>query len=513
MKFASILLSAVTTLAIAISAMGMQSTAWAQQASGQLGDGVYSLQIRLNDAEHKALEPAAPAFGGFGGPPPAPRQTAPADANREHVANLFGTQFPWVRGTLSGTVGDTKFADLPCRVRYDGEFTYMMAGQSSKRTMFAECLDGKNIDGVTSFRLHTMQLDQTLLRERIAAHVFASIEATVTRTAHAEVSIVVGDSEPNFIGLYTILEAVDASFLARNNIPESSLLLQINGVNTIAYAGNDWNVYAPLFRSKSVPNKAQQDRLIAFAKLIGDAPNKEFDDKIGEFIDANSLLRYRVANSLTSNLTGLSSIGANDTLCLDADGKFHIVASQMETALGGSILAGTPEQLADLRLMRPYAGECKLIDRLMMSGTFKELYLAIVREAVNGFFAPTAMNQTIGSIETNSAKSRERETKAAEERMRQAMLAFGGVGRPPPGGGFGPPAGGAGGFAAPAPMDSKSFIAKRNESISKQLNRAENRSQRYRAPPAWISTHQATCMSPVGGVAMHRFTSARKSDL
>lgn len=94
--------------------------------------------------------------------------------------------------------------------------------------------------------------------------------------------------------------------------------------------------YAPLFRTADAASESRQARSIAFAKLISEATNEDFEAKIGEFIDTDSLLRDVAANSLTSNLTGMSSVGANDYMCLDADGRFHIVASQMETPLGGS---------------------------------------------------------------------------------------------------------------------------------------------------------------------------------
>ncbi len=106
--------------------------------------------------------------------------------------------------------------------------------------MFIELLDGHDIQGCTSLRLHTMQLDPTMVREQITSHVFAALSVPITRTAHAEVSFVVADKEPRTIGLYTALEAVDAGFLKRNEIPESSLMMQTNGLNGLQYIGDDW---------------------------------------------------------------------------------------------------------------------------------------------------------------------------------------------------------------------------------------------------------------------------------
>lgn len=431
---------------------------------GQLSDDVWKIRVNLSDDEYRALEPAVPQAG-FGGPAPPPGGQNQSDSRRETVGNLFGIQFPWVRGSVEFISGENETKSVPCRIRYDGDFTYTMAAQSPKRPMFIQLLDGHDFRGVTSFRLHTMQFDQTMLRERIASHVFASLNATVTRTAHAELSLKVGKQEPEFVGFYTILESVDANFLRRNGIPESSLLSQTNGLNTIRYAGDQWNAYAPTFRNSQPPNGKQQARIIEFTKLIDEATDEDFDAKIGDFISTDELLRYLAANSLTSNVSGMSTIGTNDFLCLDDEGRFHIIANQMETALGGSILSGSPDELTNMQVMRPYAGECKLFDRLLANEELRDRYLKIVRESVDGFFTPGKVNPLIAGLTDATANSRERETQAAAERLRKMMQAFGG------GGEFGPPLG-AGGFGPP-PMDPKTFVVKRNDSIRKQLEGSE----------------------------------------
>ncbi|MEO1618015.1 MAG: CotH kinase family protein, partial [Planctomycetota bacterium] len=450
----------------ALIAIGIASKANTQERSprlrGQLGDDVWKLRVTLSDDEYKALEPAAPQMG-FGGPAAPASGLDQSDTRRETVGNLFGIQFPWVTGSVNFTSGESEAKSLPCRIRYDGDFTYTMAAQSPKRPMFIQLLDGHDIKGVTSFRLHTMQFDQTMLRERITSHVFASLDATVTRTTHAELSLKVGEKEPKFIGLYTILEAVDAPFLRRNGIPKSSLALQTIGLNTIRYAGESWNAYVRTFRSSKRPSEKQQTRIIAFAKLINEATDEEFDAGISEFINTDELLRYLAANSLTSNVTGMSTIGTNDILCLDLEGRFHIIANQMETALGGSILSGSPDELTNLRMMRPYAAECKLFDRLLANKDLRDRYLKIVRESVDGFFTPERMNPLIAVLIEATANSRERETQAAAERLRKLIQSIGGGIVPPRGrSGFGPP-----------PMALSTFIEKRNDSIRKQLKGSE----------------------------------------
>ncbi len=430
--------------------------------AGQLGsEGVWSLRIKLTDTEFAAMEPSAPQGLAFGGQTP-PIRKADGEPARQTLPNLFGTQFPWVEGILNLTMGQSKEATegRKCRLRYDGDFTYMMAAAGPKRPLFLELLEGEPIEGSRRFRLHTMQFDPTMLRERIAAHIFATLKVPVSRVIHAEVELTVGEQKPRRIGLYAALEAVDAEFLTRNEIPATSLVMQTNGLNSMQYVGDEWTAYAPLFRAARVPTKQEQDRIIAFAKLIGDANDDEFKSRINEFIDTSALLRYVAGNSLTSNLTGFSSIGVNDYLCLAPSGRFHLVTGEMEVALSGSVLSGTPDQLANLSLTHPYSGECKLVDRLMKDVKMKDEYLKIVQDFINTSFTNESMNEVITSIEKETTDARQLEVTAAAERVRQASAGNGVIP------GFGPGMG----TAMPASLDVRTFVAKRLDSVIKQLS-------------------------------------------
>ena len=426
--------------------------------SGQFeSNSVWKMQINLSDDERAALEPAAPqGFGGPQGSGGAVPKSASKQSDREAVPNLMGMRFAWVEGTVSFDAADRR-GSAKCRLRYDGDFTYMLSATGSKRPMYLSLLDDGAIQGCTSFRLHTMQFDPTMVRERVAAFVFAELKVPVPRICHAEIQLKVGEAEPVPVGLYTVLEPVDEHFLSRHEIPRSSLVLQTNGLNSFQYLGEDWAAYAPLVRARRIPTNLEQDRIIAFTKLLGTATDDEFLTQIESFVDIDAFLRYIAAQAITSNLTGFSNIGTNDYLCLDAKtGRFQFIASETETALSGAVLSGTPEQLADLNVLHPYAGECKIVDRVLSIGNYRDQYLQIVRNAMRGAFSLERMNLVLESIELGTAESRSAETRAIAERARQMAAALGGAPGP-------------GGPQMPAPMDIRTFVLKRNESIARQL--------------------------------------------
>lgn len=425
----------------------------ALQSTGEFeAEGIWRLQIELSEIERAAMEPAVP--DGFGGQ--TPRRANPNAADRETVPNLMGMRFPWSQGQLhfdsAGIQGAAK-----CRLRYDGDFTYLLSAASPKRPMFLAMLDEANIQGSSSFRLHTMQFDPTMLRERITTFVFARLSVPVPRICFAEVQLKVGETEPVRIGLYAAKESVGEQFLKRNAISPAAFVMQTNGLGSLQYLGEEWTAYAPLFRANRAPTKSEQDRVIAFAKLLGSATDDELSAQIDSFVNVEALLRYTAAQAITSNLTGFSNIGTNDYICLDPDtGRFHFVASEIETALSGSVLAGTPEQLADLSVFHPYAGECKLIARILSSGKHNDHYRRILQNALREVFTFEGIDTQLKSIEEVTTEARAEEAKAIAARARQLASAFGGGGP-------------AGGPQAPPAMDIRTFVKKRSESIERQL--------------------------------------------
>ena len=104
--------------------------------------------------------------------------------------------------------------------------------------------------------------------------------------------------------------------------------------------GEDRAVYTSSLRPHRELSPAEFHRLIEFLNLISRSELSEFERRLPNFIQIESLLRYMVAITLTSNVTGFSNVGVNDYLCLDAkNGQFYFVASELETALGGAALS------------------------------------------------------------------------------------------------------------------------------------------------------------------------------
>jgi hypothetical protein len=154
-------------------AFGLCCTAACQSRSQAADDGqfgltkVWKLHLHIPAEEFEALQPAAPAFPGFGGPAPGPAPIPAAPkAKRESERNLFGMEFPWVRAEITAA-GQPP---LPVSVRYAGDITYFVSAGGLKRPLmirFGEKRD-ERLYGIGSLQLHAMPLDPSKAREVLA---------------------------------------------------------------------------------------------------------------------------------------------------------------------------------------------------------------------------------------------------------------------------------------------------------------------------------------------------------
>jgi putative membrane-bound dehydrogenase-like protein len=418
---------------------------------------VWKLHLQIPAEEFEALQPAAPAFPGFGGPAPGaaplPAATVPAAdrAKRESERNLFGMEFPWVRAEI--TVDS--LSPLQASVRYAGDITYFVSAGGLKRPLavrFGE-QDDQRLHDLGSLQLHSMPLDPSKAREVLALAAFRDIGVPAPRTALAEVTLTVpGKHDKAYLGLYAAIEGVDDAFLARRLKSDQGLLMKPFGVRGIDHLGNDWERYAAQYRPQRKATKAESRRVMEFAKLINQADDDEFQKRISEFVDVDALLRFLAANALTSNVESFFALGQNYHLYLDPKtNKFVFLPGDLEFSLANFLLMGSGDELSELSLTKPYPGESKLPDRLLAIPAVKEQYEKLLQELTTSVFTKDVLLERIAAMDAATKSIRDKEAQAVLAR-REPPAGFGGPGGP-----------------APQPPELKAFAEKRTASIKSQL--------------------------------------------
>jgi putative membrane-bound dehydrogenase-like protein len=411
---------------------------------------VWSIHLEIPAKEFDAMQPA---FGGGFGPPPK-KEEKKDDKKRDTEKNLFGTDFPWVEADFTADGKTLKKVG----VRYAGDITYFVSTRGLKRPLKVsfDKFSDQHFKGLSAVQLHAMPLDPSKAREALAYSIFRAAGVVAPRTAFAEVTLTVpGKHDKEYLGLFTVVENVDARFLADRFGSDKGLALKPFGIRGIDSLGDDWDRYKGQYRPQRDATKDEGKRVIEFAKLVNQATDEEFAKQIGSFIDVDAFLKFMAANALTANLESFLALGHNYTLYLDPKtNKFQFIPGDLEFALANFLLFGTADQLMDLSVIKPYPGQNKLPDRLLAIKGVNAQHQKFLKDLTATVFTKEQLIKDAEAIDRATKDIREKEAKAVAARKEPAP-------------GFGGP-GGPGGMA-PQPPDIKTFAEKRTESVAAQL--------------------------------------------
>jgi spore coat protein CotH len=426
------------------------------------GDRVFGVskvvQFHLTMSEEQ-FAGLAPAGGGQFGPPGfGPRREQPEGTHR----NMFGVDFPWSQGEL--TFDGETFKDVG--VRYKGNYTFMATARSLKKSMKLDLnrnVDGQKLDGLTMLNLHCGVSDGSKAREAFSFAFFRDAGVPAPRTAFAELTLTVpGKGDKELVGVYTLTEQVNKGFLKRHFKDGTGMLLKPEGLQAgPAHLGTNWNRYEDRYRPENTPTDEQKNRLIDFTKLISGS-DEAFAQDIGSYLDIEAFLKFIAANALLSNMDSYLGYGHNYYLYLvPGTNKFVFIPWDVDLSLATWPAVGTSEQLVQLSINHPHAGQNKLIDRLFAIPEHKERYLALIKEMTATSFTETKLLESLDEIEAELKEPMAKEAKAVAARNEGRGAGGGSGGR-----GFGM---GFGGGQFGQSMPPRRFIEKRTESVAAQL--------------------------------------------
>ena len=409
---------------------------------------LWAIHLEIPAKEYEAMQPAAAGFGAPGAPLPAPKD--PKD-KRESERNLFGTEFPWAQADLTAEGKTFKKVGL----RYSGEIAYFASSLGLKRPLkieFNKFVADQQFHDLTSLQLHAMPMDPSKSREVLAYSLFRAAGVPAPRTAFAEVTLTVpGKYDKEYLGLYTVVENVDRTFLAGRFGADKGVLMKPFQLRSVEQFGNDWNAYRGLYRPHSEPTPEEAKRIVAFARLVNSASDDAFKKEIESYLDVDEFLRFLAANAITSNLESVFALGHNYLLYLNPKtNRFVFLPGDLEFSLANFLLMGSPEQLMDLSLAHPYPGQNKLVERLLASKEVNEKYQKVLKELWEKTFVKERLLEQIEALEKITKEPLAKEKTAAAAREEVAA-------------GFGP------GGAGPQAPDLKTFVEKRSASIAAQL--------------------------------------------
>lgn len=409
---------------------------------------LWEFHITLSKAEYDAMQPPpGGGFPGFGQPPAPPPKR---DDGRQVHRNVFGVDQPWAKGSVTA---DGKTLEN-VGIRYKGNGTMLETNGKLKKSLKLDLdkHESKNrFHDLKTLNLHCGVADPSKCRETLAYQIFRNAGVPAPKTALAVVTLTVtgGKFENERLGLYTLVQQLDKSFLKEYfGKADDGLLLKPERMQTgLDYLGDDWSKYPTNFQPKRDATEAEQKRLIGFTKLLHRADDKAFAKEIGDYLDVDSFLRFMAASAVVANMDSYFTLGHNYCLYLHpGTNKFHFIPWDVDRALANFPGFGSAQQQMDLSLTKPYAS-CKLAERLMTVSGMSEKYATVLKEVCAKGFDKDTVLKSLKAVEEVVKPQMEKDTKAVSAR------------REPAGGfNFGPP-----------PPDLTTFVDKRAESIASQL--------------------------------------------
>jgi spore coat protein H len=412
---------------------------------------VWQLQLTLTAQQFAALAPTG--GGGFGPPGFGPPREQPPGTHR----NTFGVDFPW-------STGDLTFDGQTCKdigLRYKGNYTYMATARSLKKSLKLDINhthDEQRLDGLTTLYLHCGVSDPTRTREALSYALFRDAGIPAPRTAFAELILTVPEKyDEELVGVYTVTEPVNKVFLKRHFGDGGGMLLKPEALHGgPAFLGEEWSAYADRYHPKKEPTEDQKRHLINFTRLISNGSDEEFARDISLYLDVDAFLKFIAANTWQSNLDSYLGFGHNYFLYLiPKTNQFVFIPWDLDLSLATWPALGTPEQMVQLSIHHPHAGQNKLLDRLFAIAEHKTRYLAILQDLTDNIYTADKFLAHLDEIDKALRAPAAREESAVAARKENTAP-----------GGFGP---GFGNGQFGQSMPPRRFIEQRSAAVKSQL--------------------------------------------
>jgi spore coat protein H len=377
--------------------------------------------------------------------PPAFSLQAP-EGKRNGVAGMMGIEFEYVHADLE--FEGQKIADVG--LRYKGNGTFLESRATLKRSLKIE-LDryqkGRKLAGLSTLNLHNNVTDASWTNEVLALSAFRDAGVPAPRTAYARVFVTVpGRFDRQYLGLYSLVENVDRTFLEQHVGTGEGALLKPSTQRLFEDLGDEWKPYNQPYEPKSKPTPAQERRIIDLCKLVSHTDDATFAARIGEFVDLDEFSRFMAVLVWITALDSVLDMGQNFYAHLDPrTNRLVFIAWDHDHSFGQFPVMGTQEDRENLDILHPWTGRKRFLDRMFRVEAFRKRYLASMKK-ISALFTPERFARQVDTLAAAIRPAVREESAAKLERFEKAV-----AGLPVPSSfGFGPPGGAPGGAPRPA---------------------------------------------------------------
>jgi spore coat protein CotH len=235
--------------------------------------------------------------------------------------------------------------------------------------------------GLKSFVLRNNTQDPSQMHEWLSMLFFRRLGLPASREAFARLFV-----NNEYVGLYTIVESVDKSFLTRQYGEDGGYLFDYDYPADAAPfyfedRGRDAAAYVPLpFKPETHENNSRPEVIANMVQAINTSSSATFRGAVAEFIDIAQFIRHVAAEVFLAEQDGvLGEWGMNNFFMYrpELSNQFRLIVWDKSQAFVQG--AGYPiwHNITDV----PEANRNRLMNRAMESADLRDLYLETLVEA------------------------------------------------------------------------------------------------------------------------------------
>jgi hypothetical protein len=384
---------------LALAALASRRETTSLDAAGLFGTtNVWTVHLRIPQDQAEALEPryVEPLDRSWmGGGRFELRNPA---ASRNGLSGVRGLEFGWVHATVE--FEDRTYSDAA--VRHKGNGTYLRSEGTSKRPYKVD-LDkyskGRELAGRNTLNFANLVVDDSCLHDALGHEFFRSVGVPAPRTAFARLFRSTGTAQPEYLGVYALIENLDSDFAAWRFGTRKGVVFKPVTTELFSDLGDDWAAYEGIYDPKSRPTEAQKRRVIELARLVTSADDATFAARIGEFVELDEFTRFLAGMVLLSSYDGFLNNGQNFCLWLDpVSERFQFLPWDLDNAWGKFGWAGSASDRARASIRRPWMGNHRFLERMWEVPGFEERYRQALGRMLETGFVPKTLHERVDEL-------------------------------------------------------------------------------------------------------------------
>lgn len=296
---------------------------------------------------------------------------------RENERLDFANEFNYAKVEI--TIDGQPFPDAG--LRFKGNSSYRFSRGSLKKPFKIDTnrfIKGQKLHGRTKLNLSNAFLDSAFMKEKLAYELYRAAGLPSPQTGWANVVLSVeGIAEKKPLGIYVVIEQMDERYLKENlkGDPQQSILAKPESLDDWEYLGKNPDAYQRYNLKIGKTNTPTIQRFMETMRLIQTASDREFAEKIQDYVDLENFAGYLAATSLLANIDSYIGMPHNYYLLLNnPQDKLKLLPWDVNEAFGTFTLGRPAEQLANWEINRPWIARRKLLERLFETEQFPKLY-------------------------------------------------------------------------------------------------------------------------------------------